>query len=193
MKNNKIVFATNNEHKLQEVRHLLEPEFQIVSLKEMNCFDDIAETALTLEGNALLKADYIFEKYGVDCISDDTGLEIDALGGEPGVFSARYAGEGHNAVDNMNKVLTNLSGCVNRKACFRTVVVLKTFSETKYFEGKVCGTIVDSPRGENGFGYDPIFMPDGYDKVFAELDLSVKNTISHRALAVQKLVEYLKK
>jgi XTP/dITP diphosphohydrolase len=189
----KIVFATNNAHKLSEVKSILSPDFEIISLKELNCFDDIPETADTLDGNALLKAEYIHSKFNIDCFADDTGLEIRALGGEPGVFSARYAGENHDAMKNMEKVLRLLGDSSDRKAQFRTVIALIQNGETHFFEGKIEGSILLEPRGNEGFGYDPIFVPDGYDQSFAELGVEEKNKISHRALAVQKLIDYLKK
>jgi len=188
----KIVFATNNSHKLSEVRAILAPCYEIISLAELNCFDDIPETALTLEGNALLKANYIHDKYSCDCFADDTGLEVEALNGEPGVYSARYAGDANDAKANMQKLLTNLGNNSNRKACFRTVITLIINGETKYFEGKIDGEIAKTPSGTVGFGYDPIFIPTGYNQSFAELGSNEKNKISHRALAVKKLVEYLK-
>jgi XTP/dITP diphosphohydrolase len=188
----KLVFATNNAHKLAEVRAILEPEFEIISLSELGCTDDIPETANTLEGNALLKAQYIQQKFGVDCFADDTGLEIDALGGEPGVYSARYAGEGNNACENMCKVLRLLGDNPNRKACFRTVIALLQGEKQVLFEGRIDGDIATNPRGNSGFGYDPIFVPEGYLVSFAELSSEEKNRISHRALAVEKLVEHLK-
>jgi len=189
----KIVFATNNAHKLSEVKSILSPDFEIISLKELNCFDDIPETADTLDGNALLKAEYIHSRFNIDCFADDTGLEIRALRGEPGVFSARYAGENHDAEKNMEKVLRLLGDTADRKAQFRTVIALIHNNETHFFEGKIEGRILKEPRGNEGFGYDPIFVPDGYDRSFAELGVEEKNKISHRALAVQKLIDYLKK
>lgn len=188
----KLVFATNNAHKLAEVRAMLEPEFSVISLAELGCTDDIPETADTLEGNALLKAMYIHERFGVDCFADDTGLEIEALGGAPGVYSARYAGEENDACKNMCKVLTLLGDNPHRTACFRTVIALIQNNKTSYFEGKIDGAIASQPRGESGFGYDPIFVPTDYLVSFAELNISEKNKISHRALAVQKLVKFLK-
>jgi XTP/dITP diphosphohydrolase len=188
----KLVFATNNAHKLSEVRAILEPEFKIVSLAELNCTDDIPETADTLEGNALLKAQYISDKFGLDCFADDTGLEVDALDGQPGVYSARFAGEGHNSVDNMNKVLTLLGESKKRTARFRTVIALIMNGENSFFEGKIEGTITSKPRGNSGFGYDPIFVPKNYVVSFAQLSAEEKNKISHRALAVQMLVHFLK-
>ena len=189
----KIVFATNNAHKLSEVKSILSPDFEIISLKELNCFDDIPETADTLDGNALLKAEYIHSRFNIDCFADDTGLEIRALGGEPGVFSARYAGENHDAEKNMEKVLCLLGDTADRKAQFSTVIALIQNNETHFFEGKIEGRILKEPRGNEGFGYDPIFVPDGYDQSFAELGVEEKNKISHRALAVQKLIDFLKK
>ena len=188
----KLVFATNNAHKLEEVKAILEPEYQIVSLKELGCFDDIPETEKTLDGNALLKARYIFDKYGVDCFADDTGLEVKALNGEPGVYSARYAGEANNAQENMKKLLKNMTGVESREACFRTVIALIESGEVRVFEGKIEGKIAEDPKGTAGFGYDPVFVPDGYQLTFAELGLEEKNKISHRALAVEKLTKYLK-
>jgi XTP/dITP diphosphohydrolase len=188
----KLVFATNNSHKLTEVRAILEPEFEIISLGDLNCFDDIAETAETLDGNALLKANYIYSKFGVNCFADDTGLEVEGLHGAPGVYSARYAGEDNNAFNNMSKVLYLLGDNKNRKACFRTVIALIQQNKISYFEGKIEGTIALRPQGENGFGYDPIFIPNGYYVSFAEIDSVENNKISHRALSVEKLVNYLK-
>lgn len=187
----KLVFATNNPHKLAEVKAILEPEFSIISLAELNCTDDIAETADTLEGNALLKAQYIHDKFGLDCFADDTGLEIEALNGAPGVYSARFAGEDNNAQNNMRKVLALLRETENRSACFRTVIALIKDGETNFFEGKIEGNISFKPIGDSGFGYDPIFIPDGYVESFAQLGIQEKNKISHRALAVEKLVEFL--
>jgi XTP/dITP diphosphohydrolase len=188
----KLVFATNNAHKLEEVRAVLENKIEIISLNELGCYDDIPETADTLEGNALIKAEYVFNKFGMACIADDTGLEVEALNGEPGVYSARYGGEPHNAQKNMQKLLTNLKGIENRKARFRTVIVLKDAERQLYFEGTIHGHISETPSGAAGFGYDPVFVPDGYDKSFAELGAELKNKISHRALAVEKLVQFLK-
>jgi len=189
---NKLVFATNNAHKLAEVRAILEPEFTIISLDDLNCKDDIPETADTLEGNALLKATYIHEKFGLDCFADDTGLEIEELGGEPGVYSARYAGEDNNSDNNMRKVLSLLENKTNRKASFRTVIALILGEKTLYFSGEIKGDITLHPQGESGFGYDPIFVPEGYQLSFAQLSAGEKNKISHRALAVNKLINFLK-
>lgn len=187
----KLVFATNNAHKLSEVRAILAPQYEIISLAELNCFDDIPETADTLEGNALLKAQYIFDKFQVNCFADDTGLEVDALNGAPGVYSARYAGEDNNAKNNMEKLLSNLGDNPNRTAHFRTVIALIEEGAVRYFEGQIDGKIAYAPSGSAGFGYDPVFIPDGYLQSFAELGVTEKNKISHRALAVQKLVAYL--
>jgi len=187
----KLVFATNNTHKLAEAKAILEPEFQIVSLSELNFHEDIAETADTLEGNALIKAEYIHSKFGLDCFADDTGLEVKALNGAPGVLSARYAGENHDAQRNMAKVLDLLGETTNREACFRTVIALILGGKVSLFEGKIDGSITMKPSGKSGFGYDPIFIPDGYYSSFAELSSEKKNTISHRALALQKLTNYL--
>jgi XTP/dITP diphosphohydrolase len=187
----KLVFATNNAHKLSEVRAILEPAFSIISLADLNCAEDIPETADTLEGNALLKVQYIYDKFGLDCFADDTGLEVDALNGAPGVYSARFAGENHDSKKNMEKVLSLLGNNTNRKACFRTVIALIQGGETNYFEGKIEGHILHQPRGNSGFGYDPIFVAENQSVSFAELSAEEKNLISHRALAVQKLVEYL--
>lgn len=188
----KLVFATNNAHKLEEVRAVLDNKIEIVSLNELGCYDDIPETADTLEGNALIKAEYVFNKFGMACIADDTGLEVEALNGEPGVYSARYGGEPHNAQKNMQKLLTNLKGIENRKARFRTVIVLKDAERELYFEGTIHGHISETPSGAVGFGYDPVFVPDGYNKSFAELGPELKNKISHRALAVEELIRFLK-
>jgi len=189
---NKLVFATNNAHKLTEVRAILEPEIKIISLNELNFHDDIPETADNLEGNAFLKAKFIFDKFGLNCFADDTGLEVEELGGEPGVYSARYAGEDHNSYNNMNKVLALLGDKRNRKACFRTVIALIVDNTTVFFEGKIEGEITLTPRGDSGFGYDPIFVPDGYQLSFAQLSPEIKNQISHRALAINKLTDFLK-
>lgn len=188
----KLVFATNNAHKLEEVRAVLDNKIEIVSLNELGCYDDIPETAVTLEGNALIKAEYVFNKFGMACIADDTGLEVEALNGEPGVYSARYGGEPHNAQKNIQKLLTNLKGVENRKARFRTVIVLKDAERELYFEGTIHGHISETPSGAAGFGYDPVFVPDGYNKSFAELGPELKNKISHRALAVESLIRFLK-
>jgi XTP/dITP diphosphohydrolase len=189
----KLVFATNNKHKLSEVRAILKDQFEVSSLAEINCYDDIPETADTLEGNAEQKADWVLEKYGYDCFADDTGLEIEALDGRPGVYSARYAGENCSFEDNNEKVLAELEGEENRNAKFRTVICLKLNGETHLFSGEVKGSIIDENRGSKGFGYDPIFIPEGYKQSFAEMGDELKNTMSHRYRATQRLVEFLEK
>ena len=185
----KIVFATNNAHKLEEVAAILGENYEVLSLREIGCHDDIPETADTFSGNAIQKAQYIKEHYGYDCFADDSGLEVDVLGGAPGVFSARYSGGGSEA--NMDKLLHNLTEKSERGAQFRTVIALLVGEETHLFEGVVRGTITHERRGEGGFGYDPIFVPEGYDLTFAQLGSEIKNCISHRAKAVEKLAEYL--
>lgn len=189
----KLVFATNNKHKLEEVRSILGDRVEVLSLNDINCHDDIPETAETLQGNALIKARYIYNKYGIDCFADDTGLEVDALNGEPGVYSARYAGEQHCSEDNMNKLLQNLTGKTNRNAQFRTVIALIINGEETLFDGIVKGTISKEKNGDSGFGYDPIFVPEGHTESFAQMDSKQKNKISHRYRAVVKLCDYLKK
>ena len=188
----KLVFATNNVHKLNEIRNLAGSNFKIVSLSDMGWVDEIPETGKTIEDNASQKAFYIYEKYKFDCFADDTGLEIEALDKRPGVYSARYAGESCNFEDNMSKVLTELQGITNRKACFRTVISLVIQGKEVRFEGKVDGVILNEYRGNKGFGYDPIFQPNGYKQTFAEMPLELKNAISHRGLATQKLIAFLK-
>lgn len=196
----KIVFATNNKHKLEEIRSILGSRVEVLSLADINCHDDIPETGTTLEANAMEKAEYIASKYGMSVFADDTGLEVDALNGAPGVYSARYAGgDGHDSEANMTKLLAELGENNNRNARFRTVIALiitddngKT-TTVKQFEGIVNGTIIRERRGGEGFGYDPIFQPEGYNETFAELGNDIKNTISHRARAVAKLAEYLNK
>lgn len=186
-----LVFATNNRHKLSEVRHILPADVPILSLQDIRCFDDLPETAETLEGNALMKAEYIYKHYGYSCFAEDTGLEVEALDNRPGVFSARYAGEDHNSERNMQKLLHDLKGIENRKARFRTVVALIEGGGVHYFEGVITGYIATHPSGEGGFGYDPVFVPDGFAQTFAELGEDLKNKISHRALAIDKLKNYL--
>ena len=186
-----IVFATNNKHKLEEIRNILDNTLNILSLDDINCHEDIPETGSTIEENALIKARYIKEKYGYDCFADDTGLEIKSLNNEPGVYSARYAGNDHNSEKNMQKVLGNLKGKNDRSACFRTCIALITSNNEYLFEGKIEGEIITEKKGESGFGYDPIFVPDGYTQTFAELGNDIKNKISHRALAVKKLINFL--
>lgn len=185
------VFATNNAHKLQEVSAILGGRIELLSLKDIGCSTDIPETADTLEGNALLKARYIFEHYRCNCFADDTGLEVEALGGAPGVYSARYAGEAHDSEANMRKLLHDLEGVENRKAQFRTVFALIIGGKEHLFEGSVQGEIIKTRRGTSGFGYDPIFVPEGYTHTFAELGDEVKNKISHRAVATAKLCKFL--
>lgn len=198
----KIVFATNNKHKLEEIREILGERFKVLSLSDIECNVDIPETGTTLEENAAIKAEYIFSNYGLSVFADDTGLEVEALNGAPGVYSARYAGgEGHDSEANMAKLLAELSGKTNRKARFRTAIacILQEKDKEKnkettplIFEGIVEGEITSEKKGESGFGYDPIFRPIGYDKTFAELGNDIKNKISHRAHAVEKLASYLK-
>ena len=188
----KLVVATNNAHKLEEISAILGDEMELLSLKDINCHADIPETSNTLEGNARQKAMYIYENYGMDCFADDTGLEVDALNGAPGVFSARYAGDGHDSEANMQKLLKELKGKENRKAQFRTAICLIMEGKEYLFEGIVKGEIIAEKRGSAGFGYDPIFVPEGYEQTFAELGNDIKNTISHRARAVEKLCNFLK-
>lgn len=187
-----LVFATNNKHKLHEVREMLEGVVEIKSLAEMGLEGDIPETADTLQGNSLQKAQWVWERTHTDCFADDTGLEVDALDGAPGVYSARYAGEECSFDDNINKLLAAMDGKVNRKADFRTVICLIEDGEPRYFEGRVDGCILTERYGKEGFGYDPVFMPERFAVSFAEMPLEVKNQISHRGRAVAKLVEYLK-
>lgn len=186
-----LIFATNNLHKLTEIQSIIGDNFKIKSLHEIGCTEDIPETAPTLEGNALLKAQYIFDKFGKNCFADDTGLEIEALNGRPGVFSARYATDGHDFEANIDKVLEELSETANRKARFRTVIALILDGAVHYFEGIVNGEIIAERKGVKGFGYDPVFLPDGYTLTFAEMPLEEKNKISHRARAVNQLVNFL--
>jgi XTP/dITP diphosphohydrolase len=188
----KLVFATNNLHKVKEVQQMLPSEMELLTLSQVNIDEDIPEDYPTLEGNALQKARYIFEKYGYSCFADDTGLEVEALNNEPGVYSARYAGEHKSSEDNITKVLNNLGSNSNRNACFRTVIALILNGEEHLFEGRVDGTILTERHGSDGFGYDPIFQPDGYEVSFAEMSLNDKNAISHRGRAVEKLVAFLK-
>lgn len=211
----KIVFATNNQHKLEEIRSILGPQFEVVSLNDIGCHEDIPETGQTLEENALMKAQYVYDRYHVSCFADDTGLEVEALNGAPGVYSARYAALesvaipsqhtlSHDSEANMDRLLRELGNNNNRKARFRTVIALiekkdvcpcgcTSIKNVTQFEGIVNGEIIREKRGGEGFGYDPIFQPEGYDKTFAELGNDIKNHISHRARATQKLAEYLKR
>ncbi|MDR2910438.1 MAG: non-canonical purine NTP diphosphatase [Bacteroidales bacterium] len=189
----KLVFATNNRHKLKELQAILGNCFELLSLQDIGCFDDIPEEQLTLEGNAQQKAFYVFEKFGFACFADDTGLEIEALNGEPGVYSARYAGENKSSEANMDKVLKKMEKIHQRNARFRTVISLVINNKEKQFEGTVEGEILREKRGSSGFGYDPIFRPKGFNLTFAEMELYEKNKISHRGMAIRKLVQYLKK
>lgn len=188
----KFVFATNNLHKLDEVKEISEDRFDILSLKEINCFDEIPEDQQTLEGNAVQKARYISGKYNVNCFADDTGLEVDALNGAPGVYSARYAGEGKSSEDNIDKLLNELGDSPFRTARFRTVVALVLDDKEYFFEGTVEGEIITERKGKGGFGYDAVFKPQGLKDTFAELPALVKNSISHRAIAVQKMFYFLR-
>lgn len=188
----KLVFASNNEHKIAEIAKLVPAGFEVVSLASIGCTDDIPETAETLEGNAILKAQYVWERFGLSCFADDTGLEVPALGNVPGVYSARYAGPQRNAADNMKMLLNELNEINQREARFRTVIALILDGQLYTFEGIVNGTITREQHGTEGFGYDPIFKPEGFDQTFAEMDMIQKNTMSHRGRAVQKLVEFLK-
>lgn len=188
----KLVFATNNKHKLEEVRDIVGDRVEILSLNDINCNDEIPETADTLQGNALIKARYIYEKYGVDCFADDTGLEVEALDGAPGVYSARYAGEECDSEANMQKLLQNLTGKSERSAQFRTVIALIINGEEKLFNGVVKGEISTGKMGDSGFGYDPIFIPEGFSQSFAQMSSEMKNSISHRFRATEQLSNYLK-
>ncbi len=187
----KIVFATNNPNKILEIQSMLPDNIEIISLENIGCQEDIPETSDTIEGNAIQKANYVLEKYGYDCFADDTGLEVEALNNEPGVFSARYAGEQRNAGDNMNKLLSNLENKSNRNAQFKTVICLNLNGKQHLFTGIASGKIISEKTGNGGFGYDPIFQPDGYDKTFAEISIATKNEISHRGKATKQLIEFL--
>jgi len=187
----KLVFATNNLHKLREVQEMLSNAIEVLSLKDIGCFEDIEETESTLEGNAKLKADYITEKYGFDCFADDTGLEVEALDGKPGVYSARYAGEHGNAEKNMEKLLNELQNKSSRKAKFRTIIALNLRNKQYLFEGICDGEILNEKSGVKGFGYDPIFKPKNASSSFAEMNSEEKNIISHRGIAIQELVQFL--
>jgi len=188
-----LVFATNNLNKLKEVQALIPPHIKLLSLKDIECFEDIPETQNTIKGNAIQKAEYIKKHYNYDCFADDTGLEVEALNGEPGVYSARYAGKQRNAHDNMDKLLNNLNKKTNRKAQFKTVIALYTNNNIETFTGICEGEITTEKHGEKGFGYDPIFKPKGYDNTFAQMDLSTKNAIGHRGKAINQLVDFLNK
>ena len=189
----KLVFASNNKNKIQEIQALVSNSIQILSLEEIGCTEDIPETADTIEGNAILKANYVTEKYGYDCFADDTGLEVYALNGAPGVYSARYAGEQKDANDNMDKLLDELKDKSNRKANFKTVIALNLNGKQNLFTGIINGKIIEEKIGTNGFGYDPIFVADGHEKTFAELTMEEKSTISHRGIAVKELILFLQK
>lgn len=191
MKN--IVFATNNKNKLREIRDIVGSKYNILSLSDINCHENIPETADTIEGNALLKARFVKEKYGYDCFADDTGLEVEALDNRPGVYSARFAGEDCNSENNINKLLSELEGIENRKARFRTVIALIKGETEEEFEGVIYGNISHERHGEGGFGYDKVFVPENYEKTFAEMLPEEKNSISHRAKATRLLIEYLNK
>ncbi|OXG00156.1 XTP/dITP diphosphohydrolase [Flavobacterium araucananum] len=186
-----LVFASNNKNKIQEIQSILNGSIQLLSLEEIGCQEEIPETADTIEGNAILKANYVTEKYGYDCFADDTGLEVQALNGEPGVYSARYAGEQRNSDDNMNKLLDGLSDKEDRSAQFKTVIALNIKGEQHLFTGIAKGDIVLEKTGDHGFGYDPIFKPENYDETFAELSSDIKNKISHRAKATKQLIDFL--
>ena len=187
----KIVFATNNPNKILEIQSMLPSNIEIISLESIGCLEEIPETSNTIQGNAIQKANYIQQKYGYDCFADDTGLEVESLNNEPGVFSARYAGEERNANDNMNKLLVNLENNSNRKAQFKTVICLNLNGKQHLFTGIAKGEITQQKSGNGGFGYDPIFRPDGFEKTFAEISLEVKNEISHRGKATLALIAFL--
>jgi XTP/dITP diphosphohydrolase len=189
----KLVFATHNQHKAAEVQSLLPKNISILSLNDIGCYAEIPETQETLEGNAIFKANFVTEHYGYDCFADDTGLLVDALNGEPGVLSARYAGEEKNTEANINKLLQALLNHNNKKAHFKTVIALNLKNEQFLFEGKARGEIISERRGDKGFGYDPIFKPEGFEETFAELSMDIKNTISHRGKAMQQLIYFLEK
>ena len=187
-----LVFASNNKHKIQEIKQLLPKNFHISSLGDIGCEVDIPETADTIEGNAILKANYVTQHYQLPCFADDSGLEVISLDNAPGVYSARYAGDQKNDEDNIDKLLQELKGKPNRKAQFKTVIALNIDGEQHLFTGIVTGKIITERKGENGFGYDPVFVADGYDKTFAELSSEEKNQISHRAKAIHQLIDFLK-
>ena len=187
-----LCFATNNNNKTEEIRALLGSFFLLKNLKDIGCAEELPETQPTIEGNARQKAQYVFDNYGIACFADDTGLEVEALNGEPGVYSARYAGNQRSDRNNISLLLSRLEKSNNRKARFKTVISWVENGLTENFEGLVYGTIIHSPRGSNGFGYDPVFVPDGFDKTFAEMELAEKNLISHRAIAVKKLINFLR-
>ena len=186
-----LVFASNNKNKIKEIQLLVPKSIKVLSLEDIGCFEEIPETEDTIEGNAIQKANYVTEKYGYNCFADDTGLEVEALNGEPGVYSARYAGEQKDATDNMDKLLNNLKGISNRNAQFKTVIALNLNGNQSLFTGIIKGKIIEEKIGSNGFGYDPIFVADGYNQTFAELTIGEKSVISHRGLAVKQLVDFL--
>ena len=187
----KLVFASNNANKIKEIQQLIPSSIEVVSLQDIGCTEEIPETADTIEGNAILKANYVTEKYGFNCFADDSGLEVEALNGAPGVYSARYAGEPKNDDNNMNKLILALKNEPNKKANFKTVICLNVDGKQHLFNGIVNGKIIDTKIGENGFGYDPIFIADGFTKTFAELTMQEKASISHRGIAVKQLVNFL--
>ena len=187
-----LVFASNNKNKIAEIQQLLPPSIQILSLEEIGCFEEIPETADTIEGNAILKANYVTQNYGYNCFADDTGLEVEVLNGDPGVYSARYAGDQKDSNDNMDKLLANLKGESNRNAQFKTVITLNKNGKQILFTGIAKGKITEEKLGEKGFGYDPIFQPEEYTETFAQLSSEIKNKISHRGKATQLLITFLK-
>lgn len=191
MTNINLIFATSNQNKVLEIQKILPKKFNIKSLKDLNYFEDVPENETTIEGNAIFKAKYIYEKFNINVFADDTGLEVEALNGEPGVHSARYAGTTRSSEKNIKKLLKNLKNIKNRNARFKTVIALIIDNKLHIFNGIVEGYILDSPKGNNGFGYDPIFCPNGFDKSFAELTLKEKNLISHRSLAMKKLIDFI--
>ena len=191
MTNINLIFATSNQNKVLEIQKILPKKFNIKSLKDLNYFEEVPENEITIEGNAIFKAKYIYEKFNINVFADDTGLEVEALNGEPGVHSARYAGTTRNSEKNIKKLLKNLKNIKNRNARFKTVIALIIDNKLHIFSGIVEGYILDSPKGNNGFGYDPIFCPNGFDKSFAELTLKEKNLISHRSLAMKKLIDFI--
>lgn len=191
MNNINLIFATSNQNKVLEIQKILPKRFEIKSMKDLNYFEDVPENENTIEGNAIFKAKYIYEKFNINVFADDTGLEVEALNGEPGVHSARYAGTTRNSEKNIKKLLKNLKNVKNRNARFKTVIALLIDNKLHTFSGIVEGYILDSPMGNNGFGYDPIFCPNGFDKSFAELTLKEKNLISHRSLAMKKLIDFI--
>jgi XTP/dITP diphosphohydrolase len=186
-----LIFVSHNAHKLEEVKAIVGNNFEVKNLSDINVFDEIPETGLSFKENAQQKAEYIYKKLNCNCFADDSGLSVDALDGEPGIYSARYAGEPCNMQNNIAKLLNNLKEKSDRKAQFTTVIAVVLDGEYHFFEGVIRGKIIDAPRGDNGFGYDPIFVPDGYDQTFAELPTEIKNNISHRAIAMQKFQEFI--